>query len=181
MAYNPYGGYNNYNQPNQANQIDTQISQVQGLLSELNAKKQQMQYQQPQQMQQPQQQYQEVKDNTSNVDWILVGAVDEAERIVVNQGQKRWFMFKSLPIIGVKEVNELGVPNMEYYELTPYNPRATQEQKIVEQKEVDLIGYVKIEEIEKLQLEISNLKSKVDSFEVKKQSTRKEVSANVSK
>ncbi len=183
MSY-PYGS-NTQMQIMQATQQLENLKKQQQL--EQYQMQQMQQYQQPVAQPQPQQQMQP-QEQLSNANWIPVDSIDEVTSIVVGQGQSRWFMFKSTSVMGIKTVDNLGMPKVSYYKFEEFDPYAQQKQEVQPtQPQVDLTGYVKEdvvkvleEKIELLELEIEELKTKTVDV-VKPQTvktTRKEVTNN---
>ncbi len=53
----------------------------------------------------------------TNMDFIIVGSEEEAEKYIVQKGQTIWFRHSSEPEIYVKSVSTIGEPNFGAYEL----------------------------------------------------------------
>ena len=53
--------------------------------------------------------------NNTNMDFIIVGSEEEAEKYIVQKGQTIWFRHSSEPEIYVKSVSTIGEPNFGAY------------------------------------------------------------------
>lgn len=94
--------------------------------------------------------------NNTNMDFIIVGSEDEAEKYIVQKGQTIWFRHSSEPEIYVKSVSTIGEPNFGAYTLIKKEKKEEKNYREIEPK------FVTEEDINTFQ---SNIKEQMNNID----------------
>ena len=105
----------------------------------------------------------------TNMDFIIVGNKDEAERYVVQRGQTLWFRHSSKPEIYVKTVSNIGEPNFGAYRLEklenePYNASEGYSTNDMDNQKTNQEIQSLKEQVNQIQATINTYATMIDSF-----------------
>lgn len=100
--------------------------------------------------------------NSTNMDFIIVGNKEEAERYIVQKGQTLWFRHSKEPQIYVKSVSMIGEPNFGAYKLVKLEDEPIKEEPIEDNNEQLNSLQIQYNEMQK---ELERLKKQVEQFE----------------
>lgn len=108
-------------------------------------------YYQPQQNYNYQNNYQTPQTPQSNIDWIRVNTIDEAERVQVMPGQKKWIMLANEPIFVLRVADNMGLTTTEAYRFEKIdNVETSKTQEYVTREEFNtFVNSLNIERAEK--------------------------------
>ena len=67
-------------------------------------------------------QYQQPQQRNGNLDWIMVSAVADVEKVTVQPNQKAWIMVQNEPVFALRTADQMGLVQTDMYRFEKYSP-----------------------------------------------------------
>jgi hypothetical protein len=116
--------------------------------------------------------------NNTNMDFIIVGSEDEAEKYIVQKGQTIWFRHSSEPEIYVKSVSTIGEPNFGAYILQKKEKEEEKnykeiEPKFVTENDINIFQSNIKEQMNNIDEHIKIIEQKIEKFSKREEGGKK--------